>query len=438
MLSKVGRNDLCPCGSGKKYKRCCLGKETSAVESILRLVATDEVAASKAVTAEPVMSPPDAEPVLRPESKLTLTKLKKMVARELTWEHPVHEQLALQLIEGMRKQYDRELIFEALVLWNGFSRQTKPAVKKMGSFCAAIEYLLSEEYGFMISQADLAAKYEITTATISRKVKELLNYVEEYGMGGEPDDMLQLNGSGTPKEKAQALLYKAMEAASSKRRIQLAEAALELYPDQPDAYLVLAEESENEQEARAFLKAGMSAGERELGELYFTQNKGYFWGLHETRPYIRVCKSYADSCWFSGNAEEAAQTLEHILELNPEDNTGARYLLTAVYLYTGRLNDAERVMKEYGKDDATAVLAYDRIVLEYKKNGITSQLKMLYRVARGVNKHVPDYLLGVKRLPHNLPDYVGMGDSNEAIEYVIVHSRLWANMPELLKWMLKQ
>ena len=24
---KVGRNDLCPCGSGKKYKHCCLGKE---------------------------------------------------------------------------------------------------------------------------------------------------------------------------------------------------------------------------------------------------------------------------------------------------------------------------------------------------------------------------------------------------------------------------
>lgn len=25
--SKVGRNDLCPCGSGKKYKKCCLGKQ---------------------------------------------------------------------------------------------------------------------------------------------------------------------------------------------------------------------------------------------------------------------------------------------------------------------------------------------------------------------------------------------------------------------------
>jgi len=24
---KLGRNDPCPCGSGKKYKKCCLGKE---------------------------------------------------------------------------------------------------------------------------------------------------------------------------------------------------------------------------------------------------------------------------------------------------------------------------------------------------------------------------------------------------------------------------
>ena len=24
---KIGRNDPCPCGSGKKYKHCCLGKD---------------------------------------------------------------------------------------------------------------------------------------------------------------------------------------------------------------------------------------------------------------------------------------------------------------------------------------------------------------------------------------------------------------------------
>src|SRR5260370_38888842 len=29
-MAKVGRNDPCPCGSGKKYKRCCLEKDETA------------------------------------------------------------------------------------------------------------------------------------------------------------------------------------------------------------------------------------------------------------------------------------------------------------------------------------------------------------------------------------------------------------------------
>jgi hypothetical protein len=30
-MSKLGRNDPCHCGSGKKYKHCCLGKEPRVV-----------------------------------------------------------------------------------------------------------------------------------------------------------------------------------------------------------------------------------------------------------------------------------------------------------------------------------------------------------------------------------------------------------------------
>jgi len=30
---KVGRNDPCPCGSGKKYKKCCAGAASSAPSS---------------------------------------------------------------------------------------------------------------------------------------------------------------------------------------------------------------------------------------------------------------------------------------------------------------------------------------------------------------------------------------------------------------------
>lgn len=67
VLSKVGRNDLCPCGSGKKYKKCCLDKETSAVESILRLVTTEDAAAQEAVFSESVQEQSAAEAAVRTE-----------------------------------------------------------------------------------------------------------------------------------------------------------------------------------------------------------------------------------------------------------------------------------------------------------------------------------------------------------------------------------
>jgi len=37
-MSETGRNDPCPCGSGKKYKRCCLPMHEAAGEERKRLV----------------------------------------------------------------------------------------------------------------------------------------------------------------------------------------------------------------------------------------------------------------------------------------------------------------------------------------------------------------------------------------------------------------
>jgi tetratricopeptide (TPR) repeat protein len=45
-MKKTGRNDPCPCGSGKKYKRCCLQKDEQAQSAAL-------AAAQAAAAAEP-------------------------------------------------------------------------------------------------------------------------------------------------------------------------------------------------------------------------------------------------------------------------------------------------------------------------------------------------------------------------------------------------
>jgi hypothetical protein len=33
MNKKIGRNEPCPCGSGKKYKKCCMGKNDTFIET---------------------------------------------------------------------------------------------------------------------------------------------------------------------------------------------------------------------------------------------------------------------------------------------------------------------------------------------------------------------------------------------------------------------
>jgi SWIM/SEC-C metal-binding protein len=35
-LHRIGRNDPCPCGSGKKYKKCCDGRELAAATGASR------------------------------------------------------------------------------------------------------------------------------------------------------------------------------------------------------------------------------------------------------------------------------------------------------------------------------------------------------------------------------------------------------------------
>ena len=46
-MSKVGRNDPCPCGSGKKFKRCCLERMEAEERSARLQAESDGLAAER-------------------------------------------------------------------------------------------------------------------------------------------------------------------------------------------------------------------------------------------------------------------------------------------------------------------------------------------------------------------------------------------------------
>lgn len=96
--------------------------------------------------------------------------------------------------------------------------------------------------------------------------------------------------------KAQALMYQAWEESNPAKRLALAHQALATSPNCADAYVLLAEE-EADSLARAakYYRQGLEAGERALGAEYFTENKGNFWGLLETRPYMRARRASSNT-----------------------------------------------------------------------------------------------------------------------------------------------
>lgn len=51
-MAKVGRNDPCPCGSGQKYKRCCLPREEAAERAAARAREIERSAAEASIVAE--------------------------------------------------------------------------------------------------------------------------------------------------------------------------------------------------------------------------------------------------------------------------------------------------------------------------------------------------------------------------------------------------
>ena len=152
-------------------------------------------------------------------------------------------------------------------------------------------------------------------------------FLDQYISGGGAS-LEDAPAPTTPLERAQELIYDAFEIDDPQGRVELAEEALEISEDCSDAYVILAEESaEDADVARDLYEMGVRAGERALGEEFFTEEVGNFWGILETRPYMRAREGLANALWALGERDQALAHYREMLELNPVDNQGVRYEL---------------------------------------------------------------------------------------------------------------
>jgi tetratricopeptide (TPR) repeat protein len=269
-------------------------------------------------------------------------------------------------------------------------------------------------------------------------MEEARAFLEELVASGEGLQSIPAEPS-TPLEEAQELIYEAFETESHRKRVQLAKKALKVSSDCADAYVLLAEETAKDpKEAKELYEKGVQAGERALkqtlGEEAFEEDAGHFWGILETRPYMRARQGLALALWELGERSEAIEHYQHMLHLNPNDNQGIRYLLASALLEEGLDDDLGELLESYG-DDAGASWVYARALWSFRKGGDGEEARAALEEAISFNPFVPGYLLGRRGMPGALPALVGFGDESEAAVYFAEALPGWLRTPGAIEWL---
>lgn len=261
-------------------------------------------------------------------------------------------------------------------------------------------------------------------------------FMDEFNArGGSP--LPTAGGARTASEKAQELAYDAMEADDPNTAVKLAMRAVELDRRCVDALVMLAHAgSDSPDELIENIEKAVWMGERDLGDDFFDENRGHFWGIIKTRPYMRARQELADLLRDAGRTDDAIAHYEAMLDLNPDDNQGIRDLLLACYLMQGDLDGARRVFDD-NEDDGSATFQWSR-VLERHLAGDKATAVTLLAEARKDNAFVEPYMTGKKGMPRTLPDYFSPGDESEA-KYVAVNLRpAWEEHRASVAWLKAQ
>ncbi|MDR2172738.1 MAG: tetratricopeptide repeat protein [Burkholderiales bacterium] len=237
-------------------------------------------------------------------------------------------------------------------------------------------------------------------------------------------------------DQAQMLMYDAWEAPTPAKAKALARKALKLSEDCADAYTFLSRFAKTDAEALSLLYSAVEAGERALGPRAFKDMTGMFWGVFETRPYMRALNELAQCLIDMNRLEEAVDCFQRMLHLNPNDNQGVRYELLPLFMALDRDADAETLYKKY-KDEISSFWLYDRALLDYRKHGAESPIpkKSLKKAFKG-NPHIAAFLSGRKEVPDHFPEAYTLGSEEEAAIYVSTNTRAWIHRPDALFWLV--
>lgn len=236
-------------------------------------------------------------------------------------------------------------------------------------------------------------------------------FIEQYNAG-------EIEYENTPLDEAYELLEEAENAKTMKEAKRLAKKAFETSDACFDAKLFLADIEENSLKSNKILDEGLEFEKKRLEkEGYFDkENIGRFYGIFETRPYIRGLYTKASNLCNDGKYKRAIEVCKEILKLNENDNTGSRYLLMALYAI---IEDEKFMLDLYKKyKENNLEMLFPMFVLYYKKEDDVKARKYLDMINKG-NKHFIKFFKENMKLEEDImPGYYSRGNASEVFMYM--------------------
>lgn len=287
--------------------------------------------------------------------------------------------------------------------------------------------ILSERFNRALSRAKAGHEF--------KDMAEAQAFMNQF-VGVKVDDLVASQNLSV-EDKAQELAFDAMESSDFDEAHRLFQEAVALDSACCDGLCGLAAmDSNNFKELKDRLEAIVANEKVRLGPGVFKEQKGRFWGIVETRPYMRALFQLAETLNAGGYLLEAKKHYAAMIQLNRRDNQGVRQIYGPLCLRLGDLKAFLIFRKKFKHSDDPELLWSD--VLAAFLAGDEAGAADAVRKARESNGFVQAYLLGHRNLPRQLPEMYSLGSREQAIIAARYLLPPWQAHPASLAWLAKQ
>ena len=240
--------------------------------------------------------------------------------------------------------------------------------------------------------------------------------------------------------EAQEICWDAFDTPDPATKRALAQEALDVDPLCIDACNIFAGLANNEQDYAKVLEWAQKASDSAYRlNPDIIMIKPCEWGINEHRPYLRSL--FWKVIAFNGLQmwQEALHAAKFLLEVNPGDNQGVRYMISDLLFRTGNYEGQRALLAQF-PDEASIKLVMAGALLAFldSKSGTVGDIAVRDKKLKNALKENPlvaDYLLGKKVISEKSPEYITVGGASEAQEYARHSQAIWETIPGALDWL---